>query len=162
MDPFGDTTKSCSYRDSDKAHSSTVPAEETVEWIVTFKPAFGIIIKIEKLHSESGGRQELSIEEYVAVTAMGIPVTVPSMSVSSDAMPTSGMSRAYYQGVYDYLNYINCLAWLYYQKIAGASPLANPDDPIDAQRLSLARYAVWLTRRPAAPLNSSWQTSWRH
>ena len=90
---FRRETKSSSSRKPDKAWSSAASAEEKVEWIVTFKPVSGIIVKVEKLHSESGERQELSIQEYGALAAMGAPVTVPRLPGSADALPATNMSR---------------------------------------------------------------------
>jgi hypothetical protein len=152
MDPSKGKTEASSYREPDKAWSSASPAEETVEWIVTFKPASGIIVKVEKLHSESGERQELSIEEYGALAAMGISVTVPSNPASADSLPATDMSQvyyqAYYQGIYDYAyyqgiyDYANYLAGPYYQNLADGSLSSNPEDPIEAQRLRLANYAA--------------------
>src|SRR5262249_42924866 len=97
--------------DEDKrAAPPAARAEETAEWIVTFKSASGVVVKIEILDSESGGRRELTLEEYGALAAMGIPVTVPGMPPPPERSPAAEMqdfySRAYYQGAYDYYNYL--------------------------------------------------------
>ena len=122
-----------------------------MEWIVTFKPASGILVKIEKLHGESGERQELTLEEYSALAAMGVPIAVASMSASTapptvaDLLPVSYQAyhqayhQAYYQGVYDYVNY---LTQLYSQAGADGSLSTPAQDPIEAQRLRLANYAA--------------------
>ena len=143
MDPSQGKTESSSRREPDTARLSTALVEETVEWIVTLKPASGVIVKIEKLHSESGARQELSIEEYGLLAALGIPVRVPGMPASADALPATDISQvyyqAYYQGIYDYAKY---LTGLYYQNPADDSLASPPKDPIEAQRLILASYGA--------------------
>jgi hypothetical protein len=147
MDSSEGKTNIRAAHEPDNAWSSDLPQEETEEWIISFKPASGILVKIERLLRESGERQELTPEEYSALAALGLPIAVPSLSGSGAAglatdtspMPYQAYYQAYYQGIYDYANY---LVKLYTQNVADGSLPQHAQDPFEAQRLRLANYAA--------------------
>jgi hypothetical protein len=114
--------------------TSEAAATDEQEWIITFKPAQGTIVKVEKLEKDTGQRQELSKEEYGALAVLGLPVPadkfMPAMQEGAMAAAegTDPYQAAYYQGLTDYATALNTLApAAYYQALSDyAAAAADP------------------------------------
>ena len=112
-------------------------ADETQEWVITFKPATGETVKIEKLDKVSGARQELTPAEYSEVAAMGcaVPQQVVEAATDPNAAAYESMinyiaavsAAAYYQGIADYATLaaspISQVQGAYYQGMLDAASM---------------------------------------
>src|SRR5215471_8440604 len=90
----------------------TEKAERGEQWIVTFGEN-GEISKIEKVHSQSGDRQELSEEEYAAAAGW-------DLSGASDYSSYYGSEMERMEGYPDYTFYPTGYEEAYYQGMSDA------------------------------------------
>ena len=74
------------------------------EWIYTFSSTTGEVLKVERVDSGSGTRQELSLDEYSALAAVygyGAEEDVAAAYAAASYDPY-GYEEGYYQGIADF------------------------------------------------------------
>lgn len=79
------------------------PQKKTSQYVVTIDNQTGIAVKIERLDEATGGRKELSKEEYGQ--AMAHAGAGQNMSASEG--DAEALVQAYYRGIADYFNALN-------------------------------------------------------
>lgn len=92
----------------DPAQASEPLVDQTEEWVFTFNTSTGELVKAERIDKTSGQRQEVSDDEYAALSGFGDQTVYshaerydPS-SLGSDPNAHSLYELGYYQGLADY------------------------------------------------------------
>jgi hypothetical protein len=113
-----------------QASVSESPAEQTEEWVFTLNSGTGEIVKAERVDKTSGQRQELSDDEYAALSGYGDPTAYyaaqgydPS-AAAYDPNAHALHEAGYYQGLADYEAAVQCEA-AYYQGLADYEAAVN-------------------------------------
>lgn len=105
-------------------------AQETHQLVFTLHASTGEILRIENL-DPSGGRSELSDDEYAAMCAAiggGASETGSALGLSASAQPAAGggaEEAAYYQGIADYVAAVSAAYGLSAEELAYYQGMAD-------------------------------------